>query len=145
MSGLNVKLADLQISDFHAPECCFFVMTYWKNLQLLGALPPDPYQGLCPWTPLGAYCGPQTLASFSSFFTFSQSHVWNMSLHWRNTSTISRTIAEIGQCNWFMVNGKQLRMSSPNSMRSCLSFGSRVGYLKKTKTKSVNAQASARR
>ena len=20
----------------------FFVMTYWKNLQLLGALPPDP-------------------------------------------------------------------------------------------------------
>ena len=23
MSGLNTKLADLQISDFHAPECCF--------------------------------------------------------------------------------------------------------------------------
>ena len=39
------------------------------------ALPPDPYQGLCPWTPLGAYCGPQTPASFSSFFTFPQSHV----------------------------------------------------------------------
>ena len=53
----------------------FFVMTYWKNLQLLGALPPDPYQGLCPWTPLGAYCSPQTPASFSSFFTFAQSHV----------------------------------------------------------------------
>ena len=80
MSGLNIKLADLQISDFLTPECCFFVMTYWKNLQLLGALPPDPYQGLCPWTPLGAYCGPQTPASFSSFFTFAQSHVWVMSV-----------------------------------------------------------------
>ena len=54
----------------------FFVMTYWKNLQLLGALPPDPYQGLCPWTPLGAYCGPQTPAFFSSLVTFPQSHVW---------------------------------------------------------------------
>ena len=54
-------------------------MTYWKNLQLLGALPPDPYQRLCPWTPLGAYCGPQTPASFSSFFTFSQSHVCTVS------------------------------------------------------------------
>ena len=118
MFGLNIKLADLQISDFHAPECCFlwwhtapewhfqcsfennqvnvwskhkacwlaniwfscsrmlfFVMTYRKNLQLLGALPPHPYQGLCPWTPLGAYCGPQTPASFSSFFTFPQFHV----------------------------------------------------------------------
>ena len=41
----------------------FFVMTYRKNLQL------------CHWTPLGAYCGPQTPASFSSFFTFAQSHV----------------------------------------------------------------------
>ena len=54
-------------------------MTYWKNLQLLGALPPDPYQGLCPLTPLRAYCGPQTPASFSSFFTFSQSHVCSQS------------------------------------------------------------------
>ena len=60
---------------FSCSRMLFFVMTYWKNLQLLGALPPDPYQGLCPWTPLGAYCGPQTPASFSSFFTFSQSHV----------------------------------------------------------------------
>ena len=66
MSGLNIKLADLQISDFHAPECCFFVMTYWKNFQLLGALSPDPY------------CGPRPPASFSSFFTFSQSHVWRI-------------------------------------------------------------------
>ena len=24
MSGLNIKLTDLQISDFHAPERCFF-------------------------------------------------------------------------------------------------------------------------
>ena len=75
MSGLNIKLADLKISDFHAPECCFLWWHTEKNLQLLGALPPDPYQGLCPWTPLGAYCGPQTPASFSSFFTFPQSHV----------------------------------------------------------------------
>ena len=60
---------------FSCSRMLFFVMTYWKNLQLLGALPPDPYQGLCPWTPLGAYCGPQTPTSFSSFFTFSQSHV----------------------------------------------------------------------
>ena len=60
---------------FSCSRMLFFVMTYWKNLQLLGALPPDPYQGLCPWTPLGAYCSPQTPASFSSFFTFSQSHV----------------------------------------------------------------------
>ena len=56
-------------------------MTYWKNLQLLGALPPDPYQGLCPLTPPGAYCGPQTPASFSSFFTFSQSHVCRGSIY----------------------------------------------------------------
>jgi len=25
-----------------------------KSHQLQGALPPDPHQGLCPWTPLGA-------------------------------------------------------------------------------------------
>ena len=75
MSGLNIKLADLQISDFHTPECCFLWWHTEKNLQLLGALPPNPYQGLCPWTPLGAYCGPQTPASFSSFFNFPQSHV----------------------------------------------------------------------
>ena len=61
---------------FSCSRMLFFVMTNWKNLQLLGALPPDPYQGLCPWTPLGAYCGPQTPTSFSSFFTFPQSHVW---------------------------------------------------------------------
>ena len=53
-------------------------MTYWKNCQLLGALPPDPCQGLCPWTPLGTYYSPQTPASFSSFFTFPQSHVWSI-------------------------------------------------------------------
>ena len=75
MSGLNIKLADLQISDFHAPECCFLWWHTEKTFSFWGRCPPDPYQGLCPWTPLGAYCGPQTPASFSSFLTFSQSHV----------------------------------------------------------------------
>ena len=49
-----------------------------KKPSASGGVAPDPYQGLCPWTPLGAYCGPQTPASFSSFFTFPQSHVWCM-------------------------------------------------------------------
>ena len=96
MSGLNIKLADLQISDFHAPKCCF---------QLLGALPPDPYQGLCPWTPLGAYCGPQTPTSFSFFFTFPQSHVWVwmivLARHLCKTSSgrlYKDTDADCGQC-----------------------------------------------
>ena len=31
-----------------------------KNLQLLGASHPDPHQGRCPWTPLGAFSSPQT-------------------------------------------------------------------------------------
>ena len=70
----------------------FFVMTYWKNLQLLGATPPDPYQRLCPWTPLGVYCGPQTPASFSSFFTFPQSHVWSCS--WLLWIAVSRSWAK---------------------------------------------------
>ena len=59
---------------FSCSRMLVFVMTCWKNLQLLGALPPGHYQGLCPWSPMGAYCGPQTPASFSSFFTFPQSH-----------------------------------------------------------------------
>ena len=93
MSGLNIKLTDLQMSDFHAPECCFIVMTYWNKLQLLGPLPPDPYQGLCPWTPLRAYCGPQTPTSFS-FFTFPQSHVYenkdggSVNANWRYKTDI---------------------------------------------------------
>ena len=61
MSGLKIKLTDLQISHFHAPECCFVWWHTEKNFQLVGTLSP---------TPLAAYCGPQTPTSFSSFFTF---------------------------------------------------------------------------
>ena len=64
---------------FSCSRMLIFVMTYWKNFQLLGVLPPRPYQGLCPWTPLEAYCGPQTPTSFSCFFTLPQSHVWGVS------------------------------------------------------------------
>jgi hypothetical protein len=35
-----------------------------KALPSLGASPVNPHQGLCPWTPLGAYGGLQTPACF---------------------------------------------------------------------------------
>ena len=57
MFGLNIKLVDLQISDFHAPECCFL---WWHTEKTFS------FWGRCPQTPT---------ASFSSFFTFPQSHV----------------------------------------------------------------------
>ena len=66
MSGLNIKLADLQIW-FSCSKTLFFVMTYWKNLQLLGALPPDLYQGLCLWTPLGLLRPPDPYIIFLLF------------------------------------------------------------------------------
>ena len=69
-----------------------------KNLQLLGALPPDLYQGLCPWAPLGAYCSPQTPASFSSFFTFPQSHVWRME-KW-----IVQAVASVVACSLTLIS-----------------------------------------
>ena len=59
-----LRLANIR---FSCSRMLFFVMTYWKNFQLLGTLPPDPYQGLCAQTP----------TSFSSFFTFPQTHVWS--------------------------------------------------------------------
>ena len=49
MSGLNIKLANLQISDFHAPECCFLWWHTEKTFSfrpLPGALPLDPTGGL---------------------------------------------------------------------------------------------------
>ena len=43
----------------------FFGYRLMKNLQLQVALPPDPQQGIRPWTPLGAFGGPQTPTFFS--------------------------------------------------------------------------------
>jgi len=34
-------------------------------LQLLGASPPHPHQGLCPWTPLGNFCPPAPLQNWT--------------------------------------------------------------------------------
>ena len=42
----------------------FLPLYFTKKLQLQGALPPDPHQGCCPWTPLGTYGSPQTPANF---------------------------------------------------------------------------------
>ena len=69
MSGLNIKLADLQISDFHAPECCFLwwhtekTFSFWR-------CPQTPTRGFAPGPHWGPTAAPRPPASFSSFFTF---------------------------------------------------------------------------
>ena len=56
MSGLNIKLADLQISDFHAPECCFFCDDILKKTSASGGVAPRPLPG--PLDPTGGLIRP---------------------------------------------------------------------------------------
>ena len=48
MSGLNIKLTDLQISDFHAPECCFLWWHTEKTFSFWGRCPQTPTRGFAP-------------------------------------------------------------------------------------------------
>ena len=71
MSGLNIKLADLQISDFHAPECCFFVMTYWKKPSASGGVALRPLPGALPLDPTGGLLRPPDPHIIFLLFQFS--------------------------------------------------------------------------
>ena len=58
MSGLNIKLADLQMSDFHAPECCFFCDDILKKPSASGGVAPRPLPGALPLDPTGGVLRP---------------------------------------------------------------------------------------
>ena len=59
MSGLNIKLADCQISDFHAPECWgFFCDDILKNPSASGGVAPRPLPGALPLDPTGGLLRP---------------------------------------------------------------------------------------
>ena len=62
---MNFSVLDFFKFASRMPQIAQILVSTFKIFQ--GSMPPDP--------PLGAYCGPQTPASFSSFFTFPQSHV----------------------------------------------------------------------
>ena len=70
MSGLNIKLADLQISDFHAPECCFLWWHTEKIFSFWGHCPQTPTRGFAPgphWGPTAAPRPPHHFPPFSLF------------------------------------------------------------------------------
>jgi hypothetical protein len=53
------------INERHYLERAKSLYNSWKKRYLRRGLRPlNPHQGLCPWTPLGAYGGPQTPAYF---------------------------------------------------------------------------------
>ena len=57
MPGLYIKLADLQISDFHAPEC-FFCDDILKKPSASGGVAPRPLPGALPLDPTGGLLRP---------------------------------------------------------------------------------------
>ena len=68
MSDLNIKLADLQISDFHALECCFLWWHTEKTFSLWGRSPQTPTRGFVPgphWGPAAAPRPPHHFPPFS--------------------------------------------------------------------------------
>ena len=70
MSGLNIQLADLQISDFHAPECCFLWWRTEKTFSFWGRCPQTPTRGFAPgphWGPTVAPRPPHHFPPFSLF------------------------------------------------------------------------------
>ena len=70
MSGLNIKVADLQISDFHAPECCFLWWHTEKIFSFWGQRPQTPTRGFAPgphWGPTAAPRPPHHFPPFSLF------------------------------------------------------------------------------
>ena len=58
MSGLNIKLVDLQISDFHALECCFLWWHTGKKPSASGGVAPTPLPGALPLDPTGGLLQP---------------------------------------------------------------------------------------
>ena len=76
MSGLDIKLADLQISDFHAPECCFLWWHTQKNFSFWGRCPQTPTRGFAPGPRWGPTAAPRPPHHFPPFSLFPQSHVW---------------------------------------------------------------------
>ena len=70
MSGLNIKVADLQISDFRAPECCFLWWHTEKTFSFWGPCPQTPTTGFAPgphWGPTAAPRSPHHFPPFSLF------------------------------------------------------------------------------
>ena len=70
MLGLNIQLADLQISDFHAPECCFLWWHTEKTFSFRGHCPQTPTRGFAPgphWGPTAASRSPHHFPPFSLF------------------------------------------------------------------------------
>ena len=51
----------VQYRYIHDEVCYNFEHKIRLMYMLLGALPPDPHQGLCPWTPLGDFRPPDPL------------------------------------------------------------------------------------
>ena len=70
MSGLNIKLADLQISDFHAPECCFLWWHTEKTFSFWGRCPQTPTRGFAPWPHWGPTAAPRPPHHFPPFSLF---------------------------------------------------------------------------
>ena len=70
MSGLNIKLADLQISDFHAPECCFLWWHSEKTFSFWGRCPQTPTRGFAPWPHWGPTAAPRPPHHFPPFSLF---------------------------------------------------------------------------
>ena len=70
MSGLNIKLADLQISDFHAPECCFLWWHTEKTFSFWGHCPQTPTRGFTPGPHWGSTAAPRPPHHFPPFSLF---------------------------------------------------------------------------
>ena len=70
MSGLNIKLADLQISDFHAPEC-WFCDDILKKPSASGGVAPRPLPGALPLDPTGDLLRPPDPRIIFLLFHFS--------------------------------------------------------------------------
>ena len=70
MSGLNIKLADLQISDFHAPECCVLWWHTEKTFSFWGRCPQTPTRGFAPWPHWGPTAAPRSPHHFPPFSLF---------------------------------------------------------------------------
>ena len=121
---------------FSCSRMLFFVMTYWKKLQLLGALPPDPYQGLCPtggllqppdphiifllfhFSPVPCLTDLKLSSSLSSFKSRLKTHLFkkSYSLCWDNCH----------RCYWSYHNDKKYI----DVLRSWLLILSLLGYIR---------------
>ena len=114
MSGLNIKLADLQISDFHAPECCFLWWHTEKTFSFWGRCPQTPKRGFAPGTHWGPTAAPRPPHHFPPFSLFPSPMSESVMISPPSVSNDQSTISQ-----WWSVHHhklKDLPLSSSGSV-----------------------------